>query len=245
MEKRNELSVAIIVAAVLVSGALVFAGFKMSNPSQDAIFKGIDAYVEMKQAEAQKAQAEANKPRFVQGDFSGESAIAGDISAPITIVEFSDFQCPYCAKFYENAYKELKSKYISTGKVKLYFRHLPLSFHPGAMPAAIATECVREQKGDSGFYSMHDKIFANQGIFSGDLNTINTNIKTVAKSVGVDMTKFNDCYDNQKTKSKVDADQAAAASVGIDGTPGFIVNGQIISGAQPFAVFQAAIEAKR
>jgi len=246
MEKTKSLSIAIIIAAVIVSGSLVFAGYKMSNPNQDAIFKGIEAYVQMKQAEAQQAQADANKPKFVQGDFSGDAALEGSKDAPITIVEFSDFQCPFCGRFYEGAYKEIKSKYIDTGKVKLYFRNLPLSFHPGAMPAAIAAECAREQGGDKAFFAMHDKIFAGQGtLFTGDLNSINTNLKNIAKTVGIDMSKFNDCYDNQKTKDVVAADQAAAASVGIDGTPGFIVNGQVISGAQPFAVFQAAIEAKK
>jgi len=242
MNNNKPLIIAIIVAAVMISGSMIFAGVKFNNPSQASIFKGIDDYVAIKQAEAQKAQAEANMPKFVKGDFSGDSAMEGKEDAPITIVEFSDFQCPYCSKFYQNAYKSIKSTYIDTGKVKLYFRHLPLSFHPGAMPAAVATECVREQKGDSGFFQMHDKIFADQSIFSGDITTINNNIKSLAKSVGADMTKFNDCYDNQKPADKIQADEAAAASVGIDGTPGFIVNGQIISGAQSFAAFKAAIE---
>ncbi len=138
----------------------------------------------------------------------------------------------------------MKEKYIATGKVNFVFRDFPLSSHPGAYPAALATECVREQAGDEGFYAMHDKIFGNQTILSADGPTMATSLADLAEEIGVDRTAYNDCVNSEKYKEEVLADLNDGAELGVTGTPSFIINGQTLVGAQPFEAFAQIIEAE-
>ncbi len=158
----------------------------------------------------------------------------GDPKAPITIVEFSDFQCPFCGQWFKNAYSQINENYIKKGTVKLVYRHFPLSFHPQANPAANAAECANEQ---GKFWEMHDRIFTNQEQLSPE------NYKAWAKEFGLDTTKFNSCYDTKKYDSKVTADFAEGSGVGVSGTPSFFVNGTLIVGAQGYDAFKSAIDA--
>lgn len=163
-----------------------------------------------------------------------DAHIEGDPNAPVTIVEWSDFECPFCGRFYTQTYGQILKDYVNTGKAKIVFKNFPLtSIHPDAMPAAIAAECAGNQ---GKFFEMHNKLFENQQSLGTD------NYKKWAKDLGLDTAKFNSCYDNKETQAKIQADQIEGEKLGIRGTPGFIINGQTISGAQPYAVFQAAIE---
>lgn len=159
----------------------------------------------------------------------------GSASAKVTIVEFSDFQCPFCASFYNASLSQIRTNYIDTGKVKLVYRHFPLSFHPEAQKAAEAAECAEEQ---GKFWEMHDKLFEN----SSSLSVANE--KQWAKDLGLDSAKFNTCLDSGKTASAVQKDAADGAAAGVSGTPTFFINGKEIVGAQPYAVFKAAINAE-
>tara|TARA_Y100000034_G_scaffold67371_1_gene81273 strand:- start:7854 stop:8927 length:1074 start_codon:yes stop_codon:yes gene_type:complete len=167
----------------------------------------------------------------------GDAPVKGDANAPVTIVEFSDYQCPFCAKFYTETFGLLEKNYIDTGKVKLVFMDFPLDFHPEAQPAAEAARCVREQKGDEGYYEMHDKLFENQGLLSEE------NYKKWARELGVDGAEFDSCLDSGKFVADVQADLTYGQQLGVSGTPGFFVNGQLVSGAQPYSVFEQLIEA--
>lgn len=158
----------------------------------------------------------------------------GDANAPVTIVEWSDFQCPFCSRFYKDTLSQIEEKYVKTGKVKLVYRDFPLSFHPFAQKAAEAAECANEH---GKFWEMHDKIFDNQATLSIE------NLKTWAGVIGLDTGSFNDCLDSGKMAGEVQKDLNDGTSAGIRGTPGFIINGVSISGAQPYANFEAAIEA--
>ena len=169
-------------------------------------------------------------------DYYDESdPVIGNADAPVTIVEFSDFQCPFCARFYSQTYLTLKEEYVDTGKVKIVFRDFPLGFHPEAEPSAIAAECAHEQ---GKFWEFHDLIFENQGIMSASAYL------DWAEQLSLDMTQFTDCVDSQKYKSEVAKDYNDGGRLGITGTPGFFVNGQLLTGAQPYSVFAAAIEAE-
>ena len=161
--------------------------------------------------------------------------IIGDVDAKVTLTEYSDLECPFCKRFYNDAYKQIKTEYIDTGKVKIVFKHFPLTnIHPNAMPAAIAVECAQEQgKG----VEMHDKIFE-----SSSLST--TALKAMAVELKLDSAKFDACLDTQKYKDKVLADQAEGVSKGVSGTPTVFVEGQKLVGAQPFSVFKTAIDAE-
>src|SRR3989344_954510 len=96
----------------------------------------------------------------------GDSPVKGDVNAPVTIIEFSDYQCPYCGKHFLQTYPQIVSEYVDTGKANIVFKDFPLSFHPEAQKSAEAARCFGEQKGDEGYYTMHDKLFASQATLS-------------------------------------------------------------------------------
>src|SRR3989344_5639955 len=164
-----------------------------------------------------------------------DDAVRGDKDAPVTIVEWSDFECPFCARFFEQTLPSIEEEYIKTGKVKLIYRDFPLSFHTNAQKAAEAAECAGEQ---GKYWEMHDLLFA-QGVQGGVAG-----FKQYAKTLGLNTAKFDTCLDSGAMAGEVQKDMADGAAVGIQGTPGFIVNGKLVSGAQPFAVFKQVIDAE-
>tara|TARA_Y100000310_G_scaffold89923_1_gene87062 strand:- start:23139 stop:23921 length:783 start_codon:yes stop_codon:yes gene_type:complete len=164
-----------------------------------------------------------------------DDAVKGDKNAPVTIVEFSDYECPFCARFYSQTLKQIDEKYIKTGKVKLIYRDFPLSFHTQAQKAAEAAECAGEQ---GKYYDMHDKLFES-GVKGGVAS-----FKTYAQEIGLDTSKFNTCLDTGAQAQEVQKDFLDGQQAGVQGTPGFFVNGVSVSGAQPFQVFEQLIEAE-
>lgn len=165
----------------------------------------------------------------------GGIVVAGAASAPITLVEFSDFECPFCGRFYSQTLPQVEEEYINTGQVRYVYRHFPItSIHPNAEGAALASECANEQ---GQFRAFHDMIFENQtSIGTSDL-------KSYAAQLGLNTTQFNSCLDSKKYQAKVDADTSLGNQLGVTGTPTFYINGQIIPGAQPYEAFQAAFDA--
>ena len=162
-------------------------------------------------------------------------AVEGDASAPVTIIEFSDYECPYCERFYSDALVQLRKEYVDTGKVKIIFRDFPLSFHANAQKAAEAAECAGEQ---NKYYGMHDKLFENQA------NISVADIKNYAVQIGLDSSAFNACLDSGAMASEVAADFADGQALGVSGTPTFFINGQKLVGAQPFSAFKQIIDAE-
>ena len=165
----------------------------------------------------------------------GDSPVLGSEDAPVTIIEFSDFECPYCASWYSETKGQLDEEYINSGKVKLVYMHYPLPFHPQAEPAALASECAYEQ---GKFWEFHDLIFENQRTLG------EANYKKWAGELSLDQGQFDDCYDSEKYQARVQEDLSKARVAGVGGTPNFLVNGIRISGAQPFSVFQQVIDAE-
>ena len=164
-----------------------------------------------------------------------DDAVKGDPDAPVTIIEWSEFECPYCARFYNQAYSQIIKEYVDTGKVKIVFRDYPLSFHKNAQKAAEAAECAGDQEK---YYAMHDKLFE-EGVVGG----VDT-FKKYAVDLGLDSTEFDNCLDSGKHAEEVAKDMAAGQAAGISGTPGFLINGKLVSGAQPFENFKAIIDAE-
>jgi protein-disulfide isomerase len=156
----------------------------------------------------------------------------GATAAKVTIVEFSDFQCPFCSKA-EPAMDEVMKNY--SDKVKVVFRHFPLDFHEKAGKAAEASACAEEQ---GKFWEFHKHLFANQGALDV------ADLKTHAKTLGLDSAKFDACLDGGGKKAVVDADMAAGRAAGVNGTPAFFINGILISGAQPYEKFKEIIDAE-
>lgn len=157
--------------------------------------------------------------------------VRGDFNAPITLVEFSDFECPFCERHYPTI-NQILSNY--KGKVRLVYKHFPLSFHPNAQKAAESSECA----GDQGkFWEYHDKLFTNQPTgYSLD------KFKQWAVELKLNAKKFNDCLDSGKYASKVQADSQEGAQKGVNGTPATFVNGQLVSGAVPYEQFKQIID---
>lgn len=160
--------------------------------------------------------------------------IKGDENAPVTIIEWSDFECPFCVRFYDQTLSSIDEKYIQTGKVRLVYKDFPLSFHQQAQKAAEAAQCA----GDQGkYYEMHDMLFES-GVSGGVAS-----FKAYATNLGLNSAQFNNCLDSGKYYDEVQDDMKQGAAAGVRGTPGFLVNGQLVSGAQPFSVFEQVIEA--
>jgi protein-disulfide isomerase len=161
----------------------------------------------------------------------------GPATAKVTIVEWSDFQCPFCSRAYNTVENQVLKEYGD--KVKFYFKHYPLPFHPWAEAGAVAAECAKQQKTDA-FWTVYKGLFEQQSQITAD--NVKEKVTGMLANSGVDMTKFNDCFDNKKTLPDVKAQMAEGSSVGISGTPGFIINGRLVSGAQPFENFKNIID---
>lgn len=168
-------------------------------------------------------------------DLVDDDPVKGDDDAPVTIIEWSDYECPFCGRFYKETLPSIEKEYIKTGKVKLVYRDFPLSFHANAQKAAEAAECAGEQ---DKYWEMHDLLFGSgvQGGVAG--------FKQYAQQLGLNTGKFNQCLDSGAMAPEIRKDFADGSAVGIQGTPGFLVNGKLISGAQPFSVFQQVIDAE-
>ena len=157
--------------------------------------------------------------------------VRGDKNAKVTLVEYSDFQCPYCGNFtptLDRIMEEYK------GEVKLIYRHFPLtSIHPNAQKAAEASECANDQ---GKFWEMHDKMFTDQNNLGVD------SLKAMAKSLGLNTSKFNECLDDGKYAQKVTDSETEGITYGVEGTPATFVNGTLVSGALPYDSIKSVID---
>ena len=212
---------AILIAGVLISAAVIYSGGGFGLPGQGGAANVGDSAA----------------PKDVSAD---DDAYLGDKDAPVTVIEFSDFECPFCRSFWRDTLPLIQSEYIDTGKVKFVYRDFPLSFHPGAMPAAQAAECAEDQ---GKYWEMHDKIFSEQGkLGSGTVQFGVSELKKWASEIGLNADNFNSCLDSQKYAEEVNNDTKDGQAAGVTGTPGFFINGRIVVGAQPFSAFKQIIE---
>ncbi len=154
----------------------------------------------------------------------------GPAEAPVTIVEFSDFQCPFCSRVLDTV-KQVEERY--KGQVRLVFRHFPLNSHANAPKAAEASACANDQ---GKFWELHDRMFANQSGLALDA------LKGMAADLGLDTAKFNECLDKGIYAEAVKKDFEAGAAAGVNGTPAFFINGRLVSGAAPLEQFTRVID---
>ncbi|MFN2376466.1 MAG: thioredoxin domain-containing protein [Candidatus Binatia bacterium] len=172
-------------------------------------------------------------PPVVEVSDAGRESRGGDASAPVTIIGFSDYECPFCKKG-EDVIAEVMKAYGT--KVRYVHRDYPLPFHKNARRAAETARCAGEQ---GKFWEVHDAIFEAMGEGLSD-----EKIAEVATAAGTDKAKIDECLASGKMKTKVDEDMAAGGEVGVSGTPAFFVNGRMLSGAQPFDRFKSIIDAE-
>lgn len=163
----------------------------------------------------------------------------GRADAPVTLLEFTDYQCPFCRRFQAESWPQIKRAYVDTGKVRFIVRDLPLNFHASAEPAAEAAHCAGEQ---GRFWPMHEALLLEGAALSAPA------LESQARKQGLDVGRFEACVSSGKYKAAIERNAALAHSLGLDGTPAFIVgtvqdrelHGQALMGALPFADFDAA-----
>jgi protein-disulfide isomerase len=182
------------------------------------------------QAQEQKEREEAFK-NPLKPEIGANARARGDKNAPITIVEYSDFQCPYCKQGHNNV-EELRKKYGA--KLRVVFKNMPLSFHPLAMPAAQWFEALALQSPEKA-WTFHDKLFENQSKLGEDY------YKELAKELGLDPVKAAKDAQSDAVKNKIAADMTEAKAFGIEGTPAYLINGVPLRGAYPVGAFDEII----
>ncbi len=220
----------VILGLIVIGAAAFFIGRASSDKADD---NKATVTAEADEATAEKATAKDEAaPAKNDSDILpvGSSYAMGPATAPVTIIEFSEFQCPFCKRV-NPTLDQIKKEYGD--KVRVVFKHNPLSFHKDAPYAAKASLAAGKQ---GKFWEMHDKLFENQRAIKED------DIKGYAKAIGLDMAQFEKDVASDEIKKMVDADMKLAAKVGARGTPNFFINGEQLSGAQPFDRFKAVID---
>jgi protein-disulfide isomerase len=176
------------------------------------------------------AVAGTDQIRRVTVSTDGDPSI-GPEDAPVTIIEFSDYQCPYCAQWYQQVYQELMDSY--PGQIKFVYRDNPIPSHPEAEPAAEAANCAGEQ---SAYWKFHD------ALFNGQYGLGRAAYEKYAADLRLNKTAFTECLDSHRFQDEVKADASDAAKAGINSTPSFVINGRLLIGALPIADFKTVID---
>jgi protein-disulfide isomerase len=237
-------------APTAVPSVLANASDGITKDQAEAIvteLRQIRQLLEKQQAQAARAApsqpvAMPPPPERVQMSIGNGWYSIGRADAPVTLVEFADYQCTFCRRFHTDAFAELKKNYIETGKVRFISRDLPLEFHSYALKAAEATRCAGDQQK---YWELRDALIANVSAWSDEV------IQKAAAGLSLDMKGFQSCLDSKKYQAEVQRDAGDAATLQISGTPTFVLaksakdklDGVRIVGAQPFITFQSAIEA--
>jgi len=230
----NKILLSVVVLLVAVSFS---AGFMIGGSGSGTTVQQTGAVAGNNQPSQPTAPTDGGRVQVSADD----DPVLGNPNAPITIIEFSDFQCPFCERFYTQSEKQMIAEYVNTGKAKLVYRDFPLdSIHPQAVPGALAADCANEQ---GKFWEYHNKIFENQDLM-GDAR-----YKQWAVDLGLNAGQFNSCYDSQKYLAEIDKDTQDGLAAGVSGTPTVFVGNQQdgyvkIVGAQPYSAFKAAIDAE-
>ena len=247
--KKSTFNGLIIGLIIAVGVAAFIAGTYTSNLNsnqiseedlQDAITK-----LELKMLQNQLPTEQPKLPMIISVD---NDPVMGNPDAPITIIEFSDFQCPFCARFYTQTLPLIYEEYIDQGKVKLVFRDYPIqSIHPNAVPASVASECANEQ---GKFKEMHDILFDNQNEWNKQETVDALSLfSQYATEIQLEQETFDSCLTSGKYIEEIKKDLDDGREYGVTGTPGFFIgNDQIgyvkLSGAQPFDSFKKIIDAQ-
>jgi protein-disulfide isomerase len=233
---RNNIiqTIAAVIIAVVIIGGSYYSALKVNGQKNTTVGTAKD------QTEEKGRPLEEVAPELIPSplptgpvdiDTEGDP-ILGSPDARLEVVEFGDFECPYCKEFASRIIPNLKTDYIDTGKVKFYFKDFPLRGHINGKPAALAANCVARLGGDMKFYQYHDLVFANQEEWAkeddpGDL------FARFAKEISINPSQFEDCYANKETSLEMEKDISEGQKYGVNGTPIFFVNGQVYVGVPP------------
>ncbi len=242
-------SSAILIGSLLISLSILMSGGIIK-------IKGLESKTTALPSQVAPAPTQPSAPQAVAPQNTGpvkvsldDDPLLGDKNAPVTLVEFSDYECPFCKRHFDQVYSQLKKDYIDTGKVKLVYRDFPLSFHdPMATTEAIAASCAREQGGDPVYFKFHDEMFKRTTSNGNGLSK--DKIYTIATDLGLNTDNLKNCVEAAKYKAEVAKDIADGTKVGVSGTPSFFIgkssgteiDGTMLVGAQPYFAFQTIID---
>ena len=242
----NGLIISVIGIAII---ATFFAGVYVSNfDSNQVSEEELQEAISKLELKLLQNQLPTGQPTPIVKISADDDPVIGDPNAPISIIEFSDFQCPFCARFHIQTLPSILEEYVDQGKVKLIFRDFPIqNIHPNALPASVAAECANEQ---GKFKEMHDELFENQKEWSG-VETANavSLFSQYALEMGLEQEVFDSCLTSGKYIEEIRNDLNDGRTYGVSGTPGFFIgNDQIgyveLKGAQPFESFKKVIDAQ-
>jgi len=247
--KKSTFNGLIIGLIVLVGIAAFFVGSYTSNLNSNQISeKDLEEAIAKLELKVLQNQLSTGQPKLPTKISVDNDPVIGSPEAPITIIEFSDFQCPFCARFHVETLPLILEEYIDQGKVKLVFRDFPIqSIHPNALPASVAAECANEQ---DKFREMHDVLFEKQNEWSKQETADALSLFTqYANEIQLEEETFASCLTNGKHIDEIRKDLDDGRDYGVSGTPGFFVgNDQIgyveLKGAQPFDSFKKVIDAQ-
>ena len=231
-----------VLLATLAGCTTPGVGDGITREQGDAILAELrDIHRELAVQHGKPAQANDPPPATVRlADLA--THVLGAASAPVTVVEFTDYQCPFCKRFHDRTWPDIRKNYVDTGKVRFVVRDLPLSFHEHALPAAIAARCAGEQ---GRYWPARDRLFGAQDALTADA------LRKAMLGIGVEAAAYDACLRRPGWKEAIQVDVAEAERIGINGTPGFLVarrsggglEGALVLGAQPYAVFSSRIDA--
>ena len=230
-----------MMSAIIITMSGAVLAVPMTKDQGDAILKELREIKQLLARPQQQQQAPSVPPKPENLTVKGDAIyVLGKSDAPLTLVEFTDYQCPFCGRFETTTFPEIKKNYIDTGKVRFILRDLPLDFHPFALKAAQSVHCA----GDQGkYWEMKELVFKNQNKIDVD------SLAGYAKDLLLNGDTFKSCMADGKHLKEIGDEAKYAASLGITGTPTFVlgkavgdsVEGRVIVGAQPLAAFEAAI----
>ncbi|MEM7008157.1 MAG: thioredoxin domain-containing protein [Thermodesulfobacteriota bacterium] len=242
------ISVAVLLSVMLSAWAL----YERSNMKIEiaALTKDVqDMEAEIKTlksnpSQAARPSAPAEQPVVEKVVSIDDDPMKGDKDAPITIIEFSDYECPFCKRSHDNVMTKIDEEYVKTGKVRVVFRDFPLGFHKNAIPAALAANCGGEQ---GKYWEVHEFLFKNPKKLTPD------DVLASADEIGLDKAKFQACVNNKDNEKEITADMEAGKEYGVRGTPSYFIGrttdgdeitGVFVAGAQPYSVFKKHIDEK-
>ncbi|MEK6862000.1 MAG: DsbA family protein [Nanoarchaeota archaeon] len=228
------------------AGTIVFAVLFLISILTGGFGGGTGGGTQINIPQQQQPQQGPQQPVVANLDLGGEElklgAYVGDKNAPVKILTCEDYQCPFCKKFVDQTFSQLKKDYIDTGKVLYVYGDFPLSFHTESDEMHEAANCVGEQDPKK-YWEMHDLIFSKQQEWGGQSDPAGK-ARAMAEELGVDVVKYDACIKGGKQKDEIQKDIQECTKAGTSGTPTFYINGKQLVGAQPFNAFKTIIDAE-
>jgi len=229
MEDKNKkdilLPFSILIAAVLIAGSVIYTAGTGGSRGEALLGDNSGAPLPTPGGKAPEI---------------GDSVVLGDKDAPVTFVEYGDYQCPFCGRIFTNVEPQLRKEYIDTGKVKMVYKNFAF-LGPESIAAAEASECAKDY---GKFWLYHDALFEAE-IADGVEHNGNLDkafFLSIADNLGIDKASFEQCIDSRKYKDKIERDVEQGRSLGVAGTPAIFINDVFIAGAQDYSVFKKAID---